>query len=290
MNQLYLPSTAEMVRKTFSGRKAFVPDSQQNDSDELVDSLQAMDRNKNQFLAILAHELRNPLAPIKCALEAMGGMHLNEDVESLRRMMNRQIDQMTFLIDELFDVSRIHCGKITIRQKVVALRSIIDSAIESSATFIEESGQTLRVSNNCKDLFVFVDAARLTQVLSNLLNNAAKYSGQNCLIDLQVNVEAKQIVIRVRDNGVGISADQLKDIFILFNQVPGSVERGPAGLGIGLTLVKTLVELHRGTVTAESDGIGHGSVFTIRLPAIENPDNTEQIQKQFAPSDQQTAR
>lgn len=234
-----------------------------------------MDRNKNQFLAILAHELRNPIAPIKCALEAMAGMHLNEEVESLRRMMDRQVDQMAFLIDELLDISRINCGKIAIHPKVVALRSIIENAVESSSTFINRSGQTLNVSAVNKYLFVFADAARMTQVVSNLLNNASKYSGQNCLIDLKVSVEGKQLVIRVRDNGIGISAENLKDIFNLFNQVPGSVERGSAGLGIGLTLVKTLVELHRGTVIAESDGIGHGSVFTARLPTIEKPDNTE---------------
>lgn len=151
-------------------------------------------------------------------------------------------------------------------------------------TFIAEFEQTLTVSDlNDRD-FVFADATRLTQVVSNLLNNAAKYSSPGCRIDLNVRVENGFVAIRVRDNGNGIAGDQLENIFTLFTQVGGSVEGGPAGLGIGLTRVKTLVELHGGTVIAESDGIGHGSVFTVRLPAAENqnkiePRETQLIQK-----------
>jgi signal transduction histidine kinase len=282
MNRLYAPGEFEMQCGPFDGSDSIMAyslnnDSKQDKSCELVGNPRTMDRNKNQFLKLLAHEIRNPLASIKCSLDALVGMRGNEKVESLLWMMNRQVDQMKVLIDTQFDTSFSHCGKIGIHQKVSPLRLIINNAVEFSSTFIKESGQTLKVSDISKDFFVFADAERLTQVVSSLLNNATKYSARNSLIDLKVSVEGKQVVIRVRDNGIGISADHLKAISTFLNEVPDSIKRCPAGLGSGLTLVKALVELHRGTVIAESDGIGHGSVFTVRLPAIEKPHNTELI-------------
>lgn len=187
-------------------------------------------------------------------------------------MMDRQVEQLVRLIDDLLDVSRISRGKISLRKEVIELNTVLAAAVESSGTFIAESGQklTIRIEED-KPIFVNADPSRLTQVLSNLLNNSAKYSDAGCQIELSVTLDKNVVVIRVRDNGIGIAADRLADIFQMFAQVDESPERGSPGLGIGLTLVKTLVELHEGTVIAESDGIGKGSVFTVRLPAAAAP-------------------
>ncbi|MBC7966213.1 MAG: response regulator [Fuerstia sp.] len=231
-----------------------------------------MDRRKNEFLATLAHELRNPLAPIKNAVQLMGLLKLDPELVELRQMMDRQVEQLVRLIDDLLDVSRISRGKISLRKELIELNKVIAAAVESSSTFIAESGQqlTIRVEED-KPIFVNADPSRLTQVLSNLLNNSAKYSDAGCQIELSVTLDKDVVVISVRDNGIGIAPDRLADIFQMFAQVDDSPERGSPGLGIGLTLVKTLVELHEGTVVAESDGIGKGSVFTVRLPSADAP-------------------
>ncbi len=242
-------------------------------SDQLITKLLESDRNKNQFLASLAHELRNPLAPIKCALDAMGLMELHAEVEGLRKMMNRQVDQLVHLVDGLLDISRISCGKLVLEKEVVPLRAIIESAVEASSTFIAESGQILTVSDLGDNAFVFADPTRMTQVVTNLLNNSAKYSGPGCRIGLTINQDDGFVTIRIRDDGSGIAADKLKSIFELYTQVGDKGERGSPGLGIGLSLVKTLVELHSGSVIAESDGTGQGSVFTVRLPTVDAPVN-----------------
>ncbi len=241
------------------------------ESDDLITRLLESDRNKNEFLASLAHELRNPLAPIKCALDAMGLMDLHAEVEGLRKMMNRQVDQLVHLIDGLLDVSRISCGKLVLEQEVVPLRAIIERAVEASSTFIAESGQTLTVSDLSNNAFVFADPTRMTQVVTNLLNNSAKYSDPGCQIGLTINQDDGFVTIRIRDDGSGIAADKLKSIFELYTQVGDKGERGSPGLGIGLSLVKTLVELHSGSVIAESEGSSHGSTFTVRLPTVEAP-------------------
>ncbi len=262
--------------KGLLGFNAFIQDAMNDaslraESDELITKLLESDRNKNEFLASLAHELRNPLAPIKCALDSMGLMELNSEVEALREMMNRQVGQLVHLIDGLLDVSRISCGKLVLEKEVVPLRAIIKSAIEASSTFIAESGQMFTVSDLSDNAFVLADSTRLTQVVTNLLNNSAKYSGPGCHIDLTISQDDEFVVIRVHDNGIGIAVAKLSNIFELYAQVGDSGERGSPGLGIGLSLVKTLVELHSGSVIAESEGIGHGSVFTVRLPTVEPP-------------------
>ncbi|MDA8746423.1 CHASE3 domain-containing protein [Rubripirellula amarantea] len=236
----------------------------------LASKLSESDRRKDEFLAVLAHELRNPLAPIRHAIELMGMNELDSENEELRQVMSRQADQMVHLIDDLLDVSRISRGKIELRNEVVDLCAIIQSSVESSIALISQNRQHIEVRCDMGRIFVNGDSGRLTQVVSNLLTNASKYSGEGCEISVYGDIEELSDVdwatIRVVDNGIGIAADQIDSIFEMFEQVNNTLERGEAGLGIGLTLVRTLVEMHGGTVSARSDGIGLGSEFVIRLP------------------------
>ena len=259
----------KVMRDLTSARKA------QDDLSELATQLADMDSRKNEFLATLAHELRNPLAPIKNAVQLMGMLKIDPEFDELRQMMARQVEQLVRLIDDLLDVSRIGCGKISLRREVVDLRAIIDAAVEASSTFIAENGQQLIVNMPDGDeVRVNGDASRLTQVISNLLNNSAKYSDAGSRIELTVVQEDQVAVISVRDNGVGIAPEMLQSIFNMFSQANDTLERGSAGLGLGLTLVKTLVELHDGIVVAQSEGVGKGSTFTVRLPVVANLKST----------------
>ncbi|MEJ7592647.1 MAG: ATP-binding protein, partial [Planctomycetaceae bacterium] len=262
----HLIGYSKVMRDLTSSKRA------QDELSESAARLSEMDRRKNEFLATLAHELRNPLAPIKNAVQLMGMLKLDPELVELRLMMGRQVEQLVRLIDDLLDVSRISRGKISLRKEVIELKTAIDAAVESSATFISESGQQLTVSiDENKPIFVHADLSRLTQVISNLLNNSAKYSSAGCRIELSATLDNRVAVICVRDNGIGIAVDRLSEIFQMFAQIDDTSGRGSPGLGIGLTLVKTLVELHHGTVIAESDGVGTGSIFTVRLPATDDP-------------------
>tara|TARA_R110002073_G_scaffold7245_13_gene41428 strand:- start:11864 stop:14206 length:2343 start_codon:yes stop_codon:yes gene_type:complete len=246
---------------------------------ELAAKLSEADRRKNEFLATLAHELRNPLAPIKNAIQLMEMSELPPDTEELRQTMARQVEQLIRLIDDLLDVSRIGRGKIQLNKEVVNLSEVIKAAVEASSTFINEKDQHLRLDSCEQDVFVRADPARMTQVVCNLLNNSSRYSDSDCTIDLSLSVQANDgdrgsAVIVVRDNGIGIATDRIEEIFQMFAQVDDSLRRGNAGLGIGLTLVKTLVEIHGGSVTAHSEGIGMGSTFTVRIPLADPTDET----------------
>ena len=228
-------------------------------------------RRMSEFMATLAHELRNPLAPIRNAIDLMGMSSLSPENEELRALLDRQVVQVIRLIDDLLDVSRIGRGKIILQREIVDLRSVIQSAIEASGTFIHEKEQKLQLNICDREVQVHVDPARITQVVSNLLNNASRYTDQGGEIQLTLTIDSEDgekgyAVMSIRDNGIGISADRLDEIFLMFAQVDDSLGRGHAGLGIGLTLVKTLVELHRGTVIGQSDGVGKGSLFTVRIP------------------------
>lgn len=259
----HLIGYCKVMRDLTSAKKS------QDELSKLATRLAEMDRRKNEFLATLAHELRNPLAPIKNAVQLMGMLKIDPEIDELRQMMARQVEQLVRLIDDLLDVSRIARGKISLRSEIVDLRAIIDAAVEASSAFIAENGQELVVNVPAGEAFcVYGDPSRLTQVVSNLLNNSAKYSEAGSRIELGVVLERPMIAIRVTDNGSGIATELLQSIFGMFSQAEDTVERGSAGLGIGLTLVKTLVELHEGTVIAESDGLGKGSTFTVRLPAV----------------------
>ena len=244
------------------------------DEDELVDLAarhSESSRRMSEFMATLAHELRNPLAPIRNALDLMGMSTLSPENEEMRLLLDRQVRQLIRLIDDLLDISRIGRGKITIHRQVATLRTVVESAIEASGLLIQEKGQILHLDLCEEEIWVNVDPARITQVVSNLLNNASRYSDAGCVIKLSLSMDRESVeqdmaMMTIEDNGIGISAERLGEIFQMFAQVDDTLGRGQAGLGIGLTLVKTLVELHRGTVLAESNGVGKGSRFTVRLP------------------------
>ncbi len=244
------------------------------DEDEmaaLAASLSETDRRKNEFLATLAHELRNPLAPIKNAIDLMSMSYLSPENQELRDTVARQVQQVIRLIDDLLDISRIGHGKLTLQKSIVDLRDIIKSSVEASVTFVREKKQNLTVSICDSPSLVHVDPARITQVFSNLLNNSSRYSDSDSNIELTLSVDSTDgefgtATVVVRDDGIGISQERLGEIFQMFSQVQDLAGRGNAGLGIGLTLVKTLVELHGGTVSAHSDGLGRGSCFTVKLP------------------------
>ncbi len=234
----------------------------------LVENLREADHRKDEFLATLAHELRNPLAPLRNGLQVMKLAKDDADaVEQSRTMMERQLGQMVRLIDDLLDLSRISRGKIELRKERVELAKAIQHAIETSRTLIETGSHKLTINLPARELFVEADVTRLTQVFANLLNNAAKYSDPGGQITVTVERDAEHAVARVRDTGVGIPAEKLSQVFEMFAQVDRSLQCAQDGLGIGLSLVKGLVEMHGGGVEVKSGGLGSGSEFIVRLPA-----------------------
>ncbi|TWT89779.1 Autoinducer 2 sensor kinase/phosphatase LuxQ [Pseudobythopirellula maris] len=240
------------------------------------EALREADRRKDEFLATLAHELRNPLAPIRTGLELL---KLSKDepeaAEETRQVMERQTLQLVALVDDLLDVSRITRGKLNLRRKQVSLKEVVRSAVEASTPLIEESGHRLTVRLPDRPTVLHVDPHRMAQVVSNLLTNAAKYTPPGGSIDLGCSVERGEAVVRVKDSGVGIPAEIQQSVFDMFDQGERSLESGHTGLGIGLTLVRSLVEMHGGTVEVESEGAGKGSEFRVRLPLHESPSLTE---------------
>jgi signal transduction histidine kinase/ActR/RegA family two-component response regulator len=227
--------------------------------------LREADARKDEFLAMLAHELRNPLAPLRTGLHVLRATEGDwEAVAKVRDMMDRQLAHMVRLVDDLLDVSRVSRGLVELRKERVDLVDIVASAVETSLPLIEAGGHDLTVSLAPGPLPLDADPTRLAQVLSNLLNNAAKYTPPGGRIVVSAAAEGDEIVVRVRDTGIGIPAHMLPRVFDMFMQVGGATERSQGGLGIGLMLVKRLTEMHGGTVGAESSG--HGSVFTVRLP------------------------
>ncbi len=244
----------------------------------LYKDLERADRQKNEFLSMLAHELRNPLAPIRTAVDVL---RLKGDgqpeIEWAREIINRQTKHLVRLVDDLLDVSRITGGKIRLDLEVLNAASVVAAAVETSRPLIEESGHQMTVTLPEEPVWVRCDRVRLAQVLSNLLNNAAKYTQRGGLIALTVERSGGEAVFRVADNGIGISAEMLPKVFELFTQVERSLDRSQGGLGVGLTVVKRLVEMHGGRVEAASSGAGGGSEFTVRLPAIESPPDPEAV-------------
>lgn len=242
----------------------------------LYASLREADHRKDEFLATLAHELRNPLAPIRNGLEILRRSgQLTGPAARARDMMERQLAHLVRLVDDLLDVSRISRGKVDLRLVRLTLQSVLDSALESSRPAIEASNHRLVMQLPTEPVWIDGDLTRLAQVVSNLLNNAAKYTPAGGRIELSAQVEGPQAVIRVTDNGTGISADMLPRVFDLFAQVDHTLARAQGGLGIGLSLVKKLVELHGGDIRADSRGLGQGSRFTVRLPlAAHTADNS----------------
>jgi signal transduction histidine kinase len=228
---------------------------------------------RNEFLAMLAHELRNPLAPIRTASELLPHIIAAgaPRVDATLSVMRRQVGQLTRLVDDLLDVSRITQGRIELRLQTVDLSAIVAQALESAAPLMLERHQTVIQPEGAPALFVEGDSARLVQCVSNLLVNASKFTDRGGEICVRLRQEAADVVVEVRDAGIGISADMLPRVFDLFVQADRSLDRSQGGLGIGLSLVRRLVEMHRGTATARSVGIGCGSTFEIRLPLVPAP-------------------
>ena len=232
--------------------------------------LSETDRRKDEFLATLAHELRNPLAPMQNGLELIRlSGYAAALVERTAAMMERQLKQMVRLVDDLLDVSRINRDKLQLQKGPVMLSAVFTRAVETSPPLIAANGHELVVDAPIQPVFVDADVIRPTQVFSNLINNAAKFSERGSRIRLTADTaNDAEVIVSVKDNGVGIPTEMLSKIFDMFTQVDGTLERSQGGLGIGLTLVKRLVELHGGAVEARSEGVGRGSEFIVRLPRV----------------------
>jgi signal transduction histidine kinase/CheY-like chemotaxis protein len=230
-----------------------------------VTRLREADRRKNDFLASLAHELRNPLAPIRTGVEIMRMSATEDRMQTVLPMVERQLEQMTRLLDDLLDVSRISRGKIALHLERIDLRRVLDAAVEASRPMIEQMGHALNVSVPATPVFVDADPVRCAQVFSNLLTNAAKYTPSGGRITLQLDDRSEAVEVSIADNGIGIASENLELIFEMFTQV-GSAAHAQGGLGIGLSLAKGLVALHGGTIDVHSEGRGRGSVFRVRLP------------------------
>ena len=236
-------------------------------------ALREADRRKDEFLATLAHELRNPLAPLRNALEIMRlSGHKPDAIETCRGMIDRQVKQLVRLIDDLLEISRVTRGKIELRRENVDLRTVVDAAVEASRPLLDAQRLHLEVIQPPRAVALSADPLRLTQVLTNLLNNSAKFTEPGGSVRVTAAGEGGEAVVRVRDTGVGIAAEELPHIFTMFAQVDRNRERSQGGLGIGLALVRGLIELHGGTVAAHSDGPGTGTEFVVRLPAGERAD------------------
>jgi signal transduction histidine kinase/CheY-like chemotaxis protein len=252
------------------------------DNARLYAELRKADRQKDEFLAMLAHELRNPLGPIRNALHVMKQPHATPAViEQVRDMAERQAQHMSHLLDDLLDVSRISRGRIDLRKEIAELAPIIHRTVEAARPLIEERRHELTVGLPAAPLWMEVDPHRLAQVLTNLLNNAAKYTDPGGRIELCAEQEGAEIVLRVRDTGIGIAPQMLPRIFDLFVQAERRLDRSQAGVGIGLTLVKRLVEMHGGRVEVASPGVGRGSEFIVRLPGVgqtESPARTTRVE------------
>lgn len=227
---------------------------------------------KDEFLAMLAHELRNPLSPLVNSIEILRRVELASPLAQRQiGVMGRQLGQLTRLVDDLLDVSRVSRGLIELRREKLALKEVLELALETVRPALQERGHRLQLVGLESPLYVNGDRARLTQVFANLLQNAVKYTDPGGSITLSVTPDGSRVSVVVRDTGVGISPELLSRVFELFTQAPVSLDRAEGGLGLGLTLVKTLVELHGGHVSAHSVGAGQGSTFTVSLPLVAAP-------------------
>jgi signal transduction histidine kinase/CheY-like chemotaxis protein len=256
----------------------------------LYQALREGDRRKDEFLATLAHELRNPLAPIRNSLEILKIPRIDATTaQQTRDMMERQVHHLVRLVDDLLDVSRVMRGKIELRKEPLEFATVLARAVETAKPLIEVQEHQLEISVSQESLLLDADPVRLAQVVGNLLTNSAKYTEANGHIWLTARREEDWAVLQVRDTGIGIAPEMLPHVFELFVQADHSSTKAQGGLGIGLTLVKNLVEMHGGTVEAHSAGLGKGSEFVVRLPLMalrtEKPDDEE-----FTEPDQETPK
>ena len=257
---------ASKVARDISHRKSLeARNSELREREQLArQEAEAANRAKDEFLAMLGHELRNPLSPILTALQLMklrGGGGLERE----RTVIERQVSHLTRLVDDLLDVSRIARGKVELKEELVEIAEVVAKAIEIATPLLDQRTHALDVDVP-RRLWVRGDSIRLNQVVSNLLTNAAKYTPPGGRITVRATEERGEIVIRVRDTGIGIAPDVLPSVFDLFVQERQAIDRSQGGLGLGLTIVRNLVERHGGTVSAHSDGPGIGSEFVVRLP------------------------
>jgi len=250
---------------------------------EAEEALRVSNRRKDEFLAMLAHELRNPLAPLRNGLEILKRRGSFEPIaKDARDMMERQLRQLVRLVDDLLDVSRITTGKLALRTSIVSLDDVIASAIDTAKPLIDQRQHALTVALPPEPLQVDADATRLSQVFSNLLNNAANYTEPGGRIELRASADAREVCVSIRDNGIGIAPDMLDAVFRMFAQADASLERVHSGLGVGLTLARHLVELHHGSIEAKSEGLGRGSEFVVRLPRATARTASEQSSSRIA--------
>jgi len=231
-----------------------------------LDALREADRRKDEFLAMLAHELRNPLAPIRNAVEVLRMSEDRSVRERARELVGRQVQHLARLVDDLLEVSRITQRKVVLKKSAVTLASVIEAAVEVVRNNYDALGHTLVVSVPPEAIWLDVDSVRMSQVVGNLLHNAGKFTPRGGRILLSARLLADAIEIRVEDNGTGIAPEMVPTVFDLFSQADRSLDRSQGGLGIGLSLVKGLVEMHGGAVRVHSAGVGKGSAFTISLP------------------------
>ena len=231
-------------------------------------ALRESDRRKDEFIAMLAHELRNPVAPIRNAAEILSRLSSDERLVDLAAVLKRQTDQLSRLLDDLLEVARITQGRIELRRETVATQACVQRAVEAVEPMIRERHQRLSVIREGLSTFVYADKARLTQCIVNLLTNASKFTPANGDICVNSRVASGCAIIEVVDSGIGIAANLIPQMFDLFVQGHSSLDRSEGGLGIGLAVCKQLIEMHGGCVTGSSDGPGHGATFAISLPLV----------------------
>ncbi|OGA72373.1 MAG: hypothetical protein A3G81_24585 [Betaproteobacteria bacterium RIFCSPLOWO2_12_FULL_65_14] len=252
---------------------------------EAEEKLQQANRRKDEFLAMLSHELRNPLAPIRNAAEVMRRIApADPGISWAREVVERQVTHLAQLVDDLLDVSRITQGKITLKKEPVELGKVIQHSVETARTLLDSKKHNLFLNLPSTPIWVHGDFARLAQVVGNLLNNGAKYTADGGVIELSAAADRGEAVITVRDNGIGIDGTLLPHVFELFTQGERSLDRSQGGLGVGLTVVQRLVELHQGRVEVRSEGIGKGAVFRIVLPCISEVPQGQAEAKKAEPS------
>ena len=238
---------------------------------ERVEALSALNRRKDEFLAMLSHEMRNPLGAISSAVHVLGLLQSEEPLQvKARAIIARQVSQLTHLVDDLMEVSRIATGKLQLHHDHVVMSNIVERAVETVRPLLSQRKQELEISLSPVPIWLYADAPRLEQVIVNLLVNAAKYTGVGGRVRLTVEQEGDECLLSLRDNGVGIAPELLPCVFELFTQEKRSLEKSGGGLGIGLALVKQLVEMHGGSVQVVS-APGQGSEFLVRLPAVPRP-------------------
>jgi two-component system CheB/CheR fusion protein len=241
---------------------------------DLQGKAEATNRRQDEFLAMLAHELRNPLAPISMATELLGRItEAHPQIPKLHTILQRQIGNLVHMVNDLVDASRVNSGKIVLQTRAVFLSDVLASAIETSTPHIKRRFQHLTVDLPTSPIAVNADLVRLAQVFSNLLINATKFTQENGNINVSVSAVDNSVTVSIRDNGIGIAKEIQPFIFDLFRQGPSSLDRAQGGLGIGLALARSIVEMHCGKISVRSDGIGHGSEFLVEVPISDHPPN-----------------